>query len=82
MPAGIANPKGELQELLQARSPRAPDYQLVSASGADHNRDFECAVWHDGLELARGRGKSKKAAESEAALAALRKLREQTESKT
>ena len=77
-PAGIENPKGELQELLQSRSPRAPEYLLVSASGADHNRDFECAVWHDGLELARGRGKSKKAAESDAALAALKKLSEQT----
>ena len=77
-PAGIENPKGELQELLQARSPRAPEYLLVSASGADHNRDFECAVWHDGLELARGRGKSKKAAESDAALAAVKKLSEPT----
>jgi ribonuclease-3 len=78
--SGIENPKGELQELLQSRSPQAPEYQLVSASGADHNRDFECAVLHDGLELARGRGKSKKAAESDAALAALKKLREQTDS--
>jgi ribonuclease-3 len=73
---GIANPKGELQELLQSRSPNAPEYQLVSASGADHARDFECAVLHDGVELARGRGKSKKIAESEAALAALKNLRE------
>ena len=75
--AGIDNPKGELQELLQARSPRAPEYQLIAASGVDHDRDFECAVRHDGVELARGRGKTKKAAESEAALAALKKLREE-----
>ncbi len=75
-PAGIDNPKGELQELLQARSPRAPHYQLIAASGVDHDRDFECAVWHDGAELARGLGKTKKAAESNAALAALKKLRE------
>jgi ribonuclease III len=75
---GIANPKGELQELLQSRSPNAPEYRLVSASGADHARDFECAVLHDGVELARGRGKSKKIAESEAALAALEKLRAET----
>ncbi len=76
-PAGIDNPKGELQELLQSRSPNAPQYQFVSASGPDHDRDFECAVLHDGVELARGCGKSKKAAESEAALAALQKLRVQ-----
>ena len=40
---------------------------------------FECVVSHAGVELARGRGKSKKAAESEAALAALTKLREKNE---
>jgi ribonuclease-3 len=73
----IENPKGELQELLQARSEHAPQYQFVSASGADHDRDFECAVLHEGVELARGRGKSKKAAESDAAAAALQILKAQ-----
>ena len=72
---GIENPKGELQELLQSRSPHAPEYQLVGVSGAAHAQDFECAVLHGGVELARGRGKSKKIAESEAAVAALQKLR-------
>ena len=71
----IENPKGELQELLQARSPSAPEYQTVQVSGADHDPLFECAVHHEGVELARGSGKSKKAAESEAALAALNKLK-------
>ena len=69
------NPKGELQELLQSRSPRAPEYEFISASGPDHDRVFECAVRHDGVELARGTGKSKKNAESAAALEALKKLR-------
>ena len=69
------NPKGELQELLQSRSPRAPEYEFISASGPDHDRVFECAVRHDGVELARGTGKSKKIAESAAALEALKKLR-------
>ena len=76
LPAGIENPKGELQELLQAKSPVAPVYQLISAEGPDHDRNFVCAVLHDGVELAQGSGKSKKAAESDAALAALKKLRE------
>ena len=75
LPAGIDNPKGELQELLQARSPAAPLYQLVSAEGPDHDRKFICAVLHDGVELARGSGKSKKAAESDAAQVALNQLR-------
>ena len=72
----MENPKGELQELLQAVSTEAPQYNVVSATGPDHDRVFECTVQHAGVELARGRGKSKKAAESEAALAALIKLRE------
>jgi ribonuclease-3 len=75
----LENPKGELQELLQAVSPDAPHYHVVSASGPDHDRIFECTVHHGGLELARGQGKSKKAAESEAALAALTRLREKKE---
>ena len=73
---GIENPKGELQELLQARSASAPEYVVVSATGPDHDRVFECTVQHGGIELARGTGRSKKAAESDAALAALKKLRE------
>ncbi len=74
----LENPKGELQEFLQARGPEAPKYHVVSASGPDHDRVFECTVQHGGVELARGTGKSKKDAESEAALAALKKLREET----
>ena len=73
----LDNPKGELQELLQARSPVAPKYHVVSATGPDHDRMFECTVHHAGVELASGSGKSKKAAESEAAQAALKKLREE-----
>ena len=73
----LENPKGELQELLQAKSAEAPEYRVVSASGPDHDRLFECTVHHAGVELAHGLGKSKKAAESEAALAALKKLREE-----
>jgi ribonuclease-3 len=72
----LENPKGELQELLQSVSSEAPQYHVVSATGPDHDRVFECTVHHGGTELARGQGKSKKAAESEAALAALVKLRE------
>ena len=72
----MENPKGELQELLQADSNEAPQYRVVSATGPDHDRIFECTVHHNGHELARGSGKSKKLAESEAAIAAIHKLRE------
>lgn len=73
----LENPKGELQEFLQSKSSEAPKYQVASATGPDHDRVFECIVRHGGVELARGTGKSKKAAESDAALAALKRLREQ-----
>ncbi|HEY9509102.1 MAG TPA: ribonuclease III [Verrucomicrobiae bacterium] len=71
----LDNPKGELQEFLQATSIESPQYHVVSASGPDHDRVFECTVHHAGQELARGLGRSKKAAESEAARIALEKLK-------
>lgn len=74
----LENPKGELQEVLQADSPEAPQYELIATSGPDHDRVFECIVRHRGVELGRGTGKSKKGAESEAALAALKTLRGQS----
>src|ERR1035437_4501572 len=78
----LENPKGELQELMQAVSPEAPQYQVVSATGPAHDRIFECTVHHGGTELARGQGKSKKAAESEAAFAALAKLNQKKDGGT
>lgn len=74
----IENPKGELQELLQASALEAPHYNIESVTGPDHDRVFVCTVHHAGRELARGCGKSKKAAESEAAANALQKLRAET----
>lgn len=72
----LENPKGELQELVQADSPESPRYQLATVSGPDHDRVFECAVFHRGVELGRGIGKSKKTAESQAAWNALERIRQ------
>ncbi len=71
----LSNPKGELQEMLQTKSNVAPRYEVKNASGPDHDRSFECAVFHEGRELARGHGKSKRSAESDAARAALMALK-------
>ena len=71
----LHNPKGELQELLQAESAESPNYQILAVSGPDHDRVFECSVSHHGELLGRGTGKTKKAAESEAAREALGRLR-------
>ena len=74
------NPKGRLQETLQALPPRLPDlaaprnptYVILSHSGPDHARSFRaCVVWH-GLTLGQGEGGSKQQAESAAAIDALR----------
>ena len=78
----LENPKGELQEMLQARSPEPVQYELASVSGPDHDRIFECAVYYQGEELGRGLGKSKKEAESKAALKALLNLRKPQEATT
>lgn len=65
------NPKGDLQELLQAISPTSPVYETISESGPEHDKMFVVrAVW-EGTELGRGTGKSKKQAETAAAEDAL-----------
>ena len=71
----VGNPKGELQEILQGKSAVAPEYRLLDSQGPDHDRYFECAVRHSGRELARGTGKSKKTAETDAATKAILLLR-------
>ena len=72
----IENPKGELQEWLQGGNDGSPTYELLSTSGPAHAREFEVAARHSGNELGRGTGSSKKEAESQAAAAALAKLRD------
>jgi len=65
------NPKGQLQELIQAVSTEAPTYQITQESGPDHAKSFEAIVNWQGNTLGRGLGRSKKEAEIEAARAAL-----------
>lgn len=65
------NPKGRLQEILQAITPAAPHYELTSQSGPEHLKNFECNVVWEGIVLGSGSGRSKKQAEVEAATHAL-----------
>ena len=66
------NPKGNLQELLQSISPRSPVYELISQSGPEHEKTFEVqAIW-EGIVLGKGSGRSKKQAETAAALEAMK----------
>jgi ribonuclease-3 len=65
------NPKGRLQELLQAISPTSPSYRILQQEGPDHAKTFEvCVEWEEKL-LGSGKGCSKKEAEFEAASQAL-----------
>lgn len=66
------NPKGQLQELLQAISPRSPIYELISQSGPEHQKTFVVRVVWEGMNLGEGTGRSKKYAETAAAMEALK----------
>ena len=66
-----ANPKGALQEKLQAEGEHPPVYRCLSETGPAHARVYEIVVEWQGRELGRGEGESKKDAETHAALAAL-----------
>jgi ribonuclease-3 len=65
------NPKGRLQELLQAISPASPTYPIIHQSGPEHQKRFVAKIIWNGRELGLGEGRSKKDAETEAARDAL-----------
>ena len=74
------NPKGHLQELLQAISPRSPIYESISQTGPEHAKTFVVRVMWEGTNLGEGTGRSKKYAETAAAVEAL-KLRKWEQAK-
>jgi ribonuclease-3 len=67
--------KTTLQELTQARHGVTPQYKLLGSSGPDHKKEFEVAVTLHGETIATAKGRSKKAAQQEAAKKALEILR-------
>jgi ribonuclease-3 len=69
-----ADYKSKLQELIQARHQQTPTYQVIAVAGPDHDRTFTVEVRVGDNVLGRGSGKSKKAAEAEAARSALAQL--------
>ncbi len=68
------NPKSELQELLQGQGRATPTYRVVNVSGPAHQPEFTAEVAAEGQVLGHGAGRSKNAAETEAARAALAKM--------
>jgi ribonuclease-3 len=65
------NYKAELQELTQSHTQGVPAYEVTSVEGPPHDPIFHVSVSISGNIVASGSGRSKKAAEQEAARAAL-----------
>ncbi|MEZ4223401.1 MAG: ribonuclease III [Polyangiaceae bacterium] len=68
---GERDPKSALQERAQALGLGTPNYEVVNVDGPDHARRFEVVVRLGDDALGAGSGRSKRAAEFEAARAAL-----------
>jgi ribonuclease III len=75
---GHVDYKTELQEAL-ARRGQQVSYSVVDVAGPPHDRHFTCAAAIDGEQVGVGTGRSKKAAEQEAARQALESLGLETE---
>jgi ribonuclease-3 len=65
------NYKAELQTIVQAQTHKQPVYELTKMDGPPHDPTFEVAVIISGKPVASGSGRTKKAAEQEAARQAL-----------
>lgn len=63
--------KSKLQEYIQAESRKGVNYTVIKEDGPPHNKKFEVAVFHDGVKLGSGKGRTKKEAEQNAAKDAL-----------
>ena len=69
--------KSTLQEVMQGELKKEFEYVLIGESGPEHDKEFEVRVMSGKSELGRGKGRTKKAAEQQAAYEALLKLRDQ-----
>ena len=69
------NYKALVQELVQGQKRPTPVYRLVETAGPDHSKQFTVEILVEGEVVGNGTGKSKKAAENQAARAAWEKLR-------
>ncbi|BCX78781.1 ribonuclease III [Campylobacter sp. 19-13652] len=67
--------KTTLQEITQASLGVTPKYELISASGPDHKKEFEVALLLNDKEISRAFGSSKKQAQQEAARIAIEVLK-------
>ena len=59
--------KSVLQEFVQNKLKKSVQYEILSETGPDHDKHFVARVLIDGQPMQKGEGKSKKAAEQDAA---------------
>jgi ribonuclease III len=71
--------KSQLQEYVQGKYKLVPRYRVVRETGPDHDKTFEVSLGVGDFLTTFGIGKSKKAAEQNAACTALEKLQERSE---
>ena len=67
--------KTALQEYMQGTLKKEFHYELVAENGPEHNKQFVVEVRLDGKSVGKGQGRTKKAAEQQAAHEALRYLK-------
>lgn len=68
--------KSNLQELIQGKMKKEFSYELLEESGPEHDKTFVVEVLMEGDSLGKGSGRTKKAAEQQAAYKALLLLRD------
>lgn len=67
-----------LQEYIQQSGKGTLHYEMISESGPEHNKSFSVEVRLDGKRIGEGVGRTKKAAQQQAAYQALMALRKET----
>ena len=67
-------PKSRLQEAGYAQAGEAPEYRVVAVDGPDHARHYVVEVALGGAVIGRGEGRSRREAETEAAIQALERV--------
>lgn len=71
----VTDYKTALQEILQVSGEVVISYPVISETGPAHDKVFEVEVLADGRVIGRGKGRSKKAAEQDAAKQAVEALK-------
>ena len=73
--------KTVLQEMVQESPQGSLTYKLIKEEGPDHDKSFQVEAYVNGEAISRGAGRTKKAAEQQAAYNAILLLRGQEENK-